>query len=376
MKKALLVTLQSVNIGNRLQNYALQNILLKYSDEVYNPYVSISNYCNLKGKLKNFIICILFNMGVTKYKYYVNEIKREKAYKLFDNKYISNMFPVYLDNLYKTNWSKFDYAIAGSDQIWHRWWKSERELSFFYLEFLPKHKRIAYAPSFGFSKFNKEDYNEHKKGLEGMKHISCRETCGQKLIYDMIGKTPCLVLDPTLLLSRKQWEKIEKKPSYEVDKYILMYFLGEADEALLDIKNFAEQKKLHVVNIYDYKNMEYYLPTPDEFIWLVHNATYICTDSFHATVFSLLFHKNFMVWKRKQSGCEDMFGRIDSLLTVVKLKDRVFNYKISSIEEKIDWNNVDNTIELERIESINYLDKSIEDSCKCIINKNNRETSY
>lgn len=356
MVKVLLVTLHSINIGNRLQNFALQNTLENLNFTVYNPIYSLKEPMSLKEKVIYFVKLVLGIVNVKKYRKIIMDKKRKIVFERFDNEFINNKFLVNFDNIYIDNWENYDYAITGSDQVWHKWFNDIYELPYFYLDFMPNDKRIAYAASFGFSYFNPNDKEIHRKGINNMRFISCREKRGQELIYSLTNKKAEIVLDPTMLLTVDEWRQIEKKPKYKVkQKYILVYFLGKFDFYRQDIKEFAIRNDLQIINIFDIEDEKHYCTSPEEFIWLVENAMIIFTDSFHACVFSILFHKSFKVFRRKEIGFEDMFDRVESLLNTFRLQDNIFDGNNIDELNVSDWNYVEDILQILREQSMDFL---------------------
>ena len=236
MKKVLLVTLQGANLGNRLQNYALQTVLEKMGIEISTPVYQETSSCLVKIKL--LVKNILAFLGNKKYNFAILQEKRSKAFEEFSEKYIHNRIKVTFDSVYSKDWSEYKYAITGSDQVWHNWSNTKKELEYFYLMFMPKEKRISYAPSFGFTEFPQADISTHKKGLEEMRCLSCREENGKNLIFNLTKKKAELLIDPVFLLKRKEWEKIEKRPDYVLtEPYMVVYFLGNETEEYVNAYN-------------------------------------------------------------------------------------------------------------------------------------------
>lgn len=333
-KKLVLVTLyDDNNIGNRLQNFAMLLVLQRKGAQVsvlnngYTFYPTSIQYFN------NVIKRILGFLGMKKYKRKYHQFIaagiKLRANKLFDEINIKNVIDVKNEHAFQMDWSEYDLAIAGSDQIWHRWKTDKLELPFYYLEFMPSEKRAAYAASFGFESFPEKDLEQHKQGLRGMKYISCRETSGCKLAADMTGKDIPRVLDPTLLLSASEWRKIEEQAS-EFSKsqknYAFIYFLGEQTEEYKKcIRNIMGTKKIDkIIDFSDYMNKDICECGPAGFLSLIDHAEYIFTDSFHCTVFSVLFDKEFTAFRRKQPGFENMFGRIEDLLASTGKLDHIY----------------------------------------------------
>ena len=106
---------------------------------------------------------------------------------------------------------------------------------------------------------------------------------------------------------------------------MLQFFLGDATpEYRSEIERIADERDLQILNINDKTDPKHYAIGPDEFVWLVHHADTVCTDSFHASVFSISFTRNLRVFRRRQKGCEDMFGRLHDLLEPLGLRGLFF----------------------------------------------------
>ena len=365
MNRILLVTIQNnSNFGNRLQNYALQTILEKNGFTVDN--LSLNNVkladmsCSASFKTKVFIKRVAATLF---HKYLRSASIMSRRYKCasFSQRYIHNYIVLSREDLYKHDFSGYISAVTGSDQVWHNWNRIPDELSFYYLDYIDKDRRIAYAPSFGFNRFPDADIELHKNGIEGMRALSCREKEGCNLIFELTGRKAECVLDPTLLLSVEEWERIEKKPSFIHDRrYLLQFMLGDTtSEYDNEIYRLSKKFDAEIVNINNKNTPKYYGISPDEFIWLIHHAEVVCTDSFHATVFSIVFNKDIRVFKRVSKGFENMFGRLDSLLSPLSLNSVVFDpSEITNTSTNLGKEAVMYLI-TEKQKSINYLLDSI-----------------
>lgn len=335
MKKILLITIQdNNNIGNRLQNYALQKVLERYGVEVTNldcGYTStLSSKVLIKNKIKKYLGCFGIKRYAEKYKIFINTQLRCKSITQFTNKYIANVQNITYENVFEKNWDAYDLAIVGSDQVWHKWRNDPKELPYYYLEFMPEVKRVAYAASFGFDDFPLVDRMEHINGLNGMNEISCREKSGCALVEKTTGKKATHVLDPTLLLKANDWRKIESDIFSVVtldEKFIFTYFLGNITEEYQKfISNIAQKRGLRIIDFFDMQNEAIARCGVGEFISLIDHADYVLTDSFHCTVFSILFEREFTVFRRKQEGFEKMYSRIEELLQSMGYMDRAYEW--------------------------------------------------
>lgn len=340
MINVLLVTLQgSSNFGNRLQNYALQTVLEKMDCRVSNPRYDVwERKPKLKKRIKNAIRICLGAIRVPKYRQAYYSARRVRRFKQFDKKYIHGIFELSFANAFSMDWSSFDAAVTGSDQVWHKWHKAEKELEYFYLAFMPEDKRYSYAPSFGFERFEEDTISIHKNGLTGIRRLSCREQSGVDLIRELTGREATLLCDPTLLIEADEWRLIAQRPSYNVpEHYILEYHVASADgEICRKAKTFAMKKGLTVINVYNPGEWEHYCTSPAEFLWLVDHADYVLTNSFHGCVFSILFNTKFVVFGRGGEEKDTMFDRIRTLLRNFGLEQRIYDGSLDVADEVTD----------------------------------------
>lgn len=358
MKIGIITLYGNFNYGNRLQNYALQEVLLNMGCEV-STLVGCPKINFIKKILKKYLER---RDGKIKIKD-VNEIKREKIFFKFTQKNIKTEFFYNSKKLLPARLNDdFDYFIVGSDQVWNpKFWNKEgSDKNNFLMSFALPEKRISYAASFGISKLPKEWKDIFKKELIQYKKISVREITGKEIIKELYEKEVLVVLDPTMLLSKKEWEKIEEKPSFKINKkYIFSFFLGKKSSELESyLKDISNDRNLEIIELMDKNNTKTYISNPGNFLYLLNQAELIITDSFHATVFSIIFHKPFIALKREQKGMADMSDRITTLLKKFKLEERgklldknlIFNCS---------FNVVDEILEEERKISLGYLKESL-----------------
>lgn len=356
MKKVGIVTITSGNnFGNRLQNYALTNIIEK------NGYICETIHNNDKKSIKALVKSFLKNTIF--YKKYYRENNRNKSFKRFNKSYIKFSNEYVTNNDSKGIENKYDYFVCGSDQIWNLNYKENGFINF--LGFCNSSKKISYSASFG-SNFIPNDYNVMiKKWLMDYKAISVRENSGLDIIKHITNnkKNAIVTLDPTLLLDANEWKNVEKKPLYDVpNNYLLMYFLGElSDYDKNIIKIYAKENDLEIIDLYD-KESKYYESGPSEFLYLERNAKIICTDSYHSCVFSFIFNIPFIVFERKEKGLVNMNARIDTLLNNFKLDGRKFDGKHISKENIIhDYKEGFDILNVEKNKSLNYLLSSLKE---------------
>lgn len=220
-------------------------------------------------------------------------------------------------------------CVCGSDQIWNA--TNIYIDPIYYLKFAPREKRLAYAPSFG--KNEVPEYNKKiiKKYISEFDYLSVREEQGAKIIKDLTERDVPVMIDPTLLLDKNDWLKtISMLESYKKEDYILLYFLDKPSSvAMKYIENIKELYNCSIITIPN-KHREFDILSncktvsagPEEFISLIANAKFVCTDSFHGTAFSANFNIPFLTFKRIYGAASDQSSRIISLLERLELQER------------------------------------------------------
>lgn len=291
--------------------------------------------------------------------------KREKQFEVFleENLSFSDKCEGLVD-LELLN-DKYDAFVCGSDQIWAPSIYNPR----YYLDYVYDRNRIiAYAPSVGLSKINDENIkNRMKENLSRFKYISTREKSGSKLISDLIGYSVKTVLDPTLLISGKEWENYEKEVCNFSKPYLLVYMLGTREEYWGKINQIARELKLEIkiIPVFSKDLLRKGCITetigPSEFLHLIHNASYICTDSYHGVLFSLNYNKNFTVFERfKAKDKLNQNSRIYNILNILDVEDRLYQNNKKGYLRDINYCEVNKKLDEERKKSLEYLKKSLE----------------
>ena len=229
----------------------------------------------------------------------------------------------------------FDMFLCGSDQIWGG------TDDIFYLQFGDSTvKRLAYAPSFGGLQPNKQLLLKIKEYLTDFTFVSSRERKGVELLQSLGYNEASLVPDPTILLSVSAYRDLESSCLAEDGKYLLLYLLGnEIPLEVNSIFDFAAKYGLKVKYVASQGRMDHYpklYPTIEEWLELVDKASYVITNSFHGTVFSLTFNTPFLVIP--VSGVVSrMNNRISDLLVGCNLKERIYQKSLNEIFLPIDF---------------------------------------
>ncbi|MBS7216931.1 MAG: polysaccharide pyruvyl transferase family protein [[Clostridium] spiroforme] len=350
-KKIGIVTLyDNDNYGNRLQNYATYHYLTKMG---YNVETIIIDY-DIKSRLKrivreSFVSNLLYGFTSSKLNH-----KRIYRFSKFTNKYIPSKYYLNKKNLDK----KYDYFCIGSDQVWNPSFNLDLELMC--LNFTNKTKKICMSPSFGVSKLENDKISLYEKYLSKFNNFSVREDSGKDIIKNIIPTAKVEVLiDPTMLLNSNEWDKLAKKPAQlNFERYILNYFIGNlSDSRKKEIKKIAKENNCKIINILD-KNDPFYTCDPSEFLYLEKHAFLICTDSFHSSVFSILFNRPFVVFDREDKLVK-MNSRIDTLLNKFNLKNRRFEGSITNDNLNHDYQEAYRLLEKERSKYLKFLNISM-----------------
>ena len=380
------------NYGSMLQAFATQEVIKKIGyepityklDDLMNYSVHskilyyirrLTNISILREKIRRIISA---RIGRLDKEYQNGIITRKAAFDKFCQEKIElselNKTRSDLTDLSKT----MDAVVVGSDQLWH---PRNLELDLYSLSFVPKGvKKISYATSIGTNKIPTYTKEEYRKFLMDFHSISVRENTAKNILDELqIQKKIEVVLDPTLLFSGNDWKDKFNIREDSKNEYIFCYFLGvnpRHREIANDISRKTGLKIVTLKNLDEYvlKDKEFgqlypYDVGPVGFLNLINNAKYVLTDSFHGSVFSILFHKQFIVFDRfRKNNKESTNSRIFSLMNIVGLEkyyitddklnfEKVFNV----IDKSIKYENVEKKIENERKKSINYLVNSFSD---------------
>lgn len=366
LRVAIITINDNNNYGNRLQNYALQQYLFnkikieKVDTIWYDPqyrYMSQTNIFSWETWIK-YIINWKNQRVYLKEEYLKNNIRMYNISKFTEK--INTRFDFKIKNNLE---AKYDYFIVGSDQVWNLnfWSKKCDHANIRFLKFAPKEKRVAYAASIAIPSIPKDKEQFFRDSLNEMKAISMREKSGAELVKNLTGKDVPVVVDPTILLSKEEWQKIELVPEwYNGEKYILTYFLGNPSPI---IENLAKKNNWKIYNLMDKSNLDLYASRVEEFVYLIEHAELVATDSFHACVFSILMNTPFLVVNRKEKGMADMTSRIDTLLELFGYQDRyIVDGKCDLSDEEIlhmDFSNVKAIQEREIARSTAYIKKAL-----------------
>lgn len=373
MKIGIVTWFHYENYGTVLQAYALQKFLKSngYNCIMVN-YIPISNktfFEKIKsGNLKHRATSKIESYKIKLLGANIKEMlmKKSKAFDKFVTNNIDFTSKVQTSSeLYKLN-ETIDCFICGSDQIWN----PENFNGVYYLNFVKdENKKISYAPSFGVSHIPMPKQEEIRQLVNRFDWLSVREERGASILKEITQKDVKVVVDPTLLLSKTDWEQILINPNIN-DDYILCYFLGDRKEyweTVHKLQMITSYKiKIIPITFGSYLQKHEIRPStsPEEFIGLIKNAKLVLTDSFHGVIFSLKFQKDFYVFKRfNDRDKRSQNSRIYNILRILNLKERLIDsddvknfthdYSIKNYQE------INEMLEEKTEDSIDFLTNSL-----------------
>lgn len=354
------------NYGTVLQNYALQTFLRSFGFETflirtdipldcsrldyYKSLLQKNGFFSLISYFKSRLFCKIARRISSENK---NDDKRN--FPDFVNKNLNPTKIFRSLSELESDCPMADIYIAGSDQVWNTYGENyntvSEQIKTYLLSFAPDSaKKISCAASFGKSSLAVEFENLFKQELSEFDFISCREKSGVEICKGLGFENTVLQQDPTMILSSDEYKKIASKSLVPKKPYILLYLLGnDTDFSTRRLKQFAKLKNLEVVYVpaNEAQKINFYkktFPTVEEWLGLYENASAVVTNSFHGTVFSLIFNKPFL--SVHQTGkFEDQNVRIDSLLEDFGLKNRIFSGNFEKLFSSVDFEKVKKRLE-------------------------------
>lgn len=340
------------NYGGILQNYALQQVLIDLGHEPitldYKPKYTFTRY--LLSILKTGVL--FFIPGKRRPLPRYRKAEERQIIRDFVEKNITTT-----DRLRKISWNiikknKIQVVITGSDQVWRP--RYNKNLKYSYLSFANSDevKKIAYAASFGVDYW---EYSERQtKACSALaklfKAISVREHSGIALCRDYLKVDAVEVLDPTLLISKEKYTALCSRIPVSNKPFLFVYMLDITENKKNFYERLAKERGLQVQYIDTEKNGNI---SVEEWLSKFRDAEYVVTDSFHGTVFSILFHKNFISVINENRGAD----RFVSLLSKFNLQNRLVEEKNIELyrDISVEWEEVEKKHNLEKMRSIEFL---------------------
>lgn len=328
------------NFGTFLQAYALQQYILSlgYDDVILDDSVFAETHINWKLRVKKWIWSLCKS-----YRSFVKQQNEAQGfYEHFKKEHLiieSNVADI--ERLNET----YECFVCGSDQIWNPFSLINPKKGFFFADFVYR-KKISYAPSIGVSVMPLEYVDKFRSLIKDFTFLSARERPGQKIMQELSGKKVVNVVDPTLLLSKNQWEKLlANRKEKKAEVYVLGYFLTPNPIYIQTAKDYAHKKGLKFKMFYTDKSYvsvadELITAGPIEFIEAIRNAHFLFTDSFHGSIFASIFNTQFVTFKRFKDTIESQNSRVENLLEMMGIQEHLLSEEnaIDAISlEKIDF---------------------------------------
>ena len=334
--------------------------LLYYAGRLFDPVEAKYLFANLSSRSRK--------QASVSTDQFANDMKvRHQMYQDF-NKQWNKMLPTVKGwKGLRKQASEMDAVVVGSDQLWR---PSNIVGCYYTLEFVPDEvKKIAFSTSFGVPELPARLHKHAKKFLSRIEHISVREDSGAEIVKKESGREATVVCDPTMMLTAEEWMHIQDEKPFAEGKYILMYLMGDNPEQREFVKKLSKQTGCRILGLLhgatyisydeDVVDEKPYNVGPAEFINLIRNAEYVCTDSFHCCVFSILNSTKFFAFRRWPDGSK--FSANDRLYTLLKftgLDSRMMDGSEDvekCIADQIDFGDVLAKVAQRRKESMDYL---------------------
>lgn len=342
------------NYGGILQNYALQTVLRKKGHKVW-------TFDLLKYTWKDWTISaiktIIKKMIGRKADFPLTPHQKKKIEKPLRT-FVYNKINL-TTRVKKVSWQlvkkyNLDTLVVGSDQVWRPIYNHSIEDMFFRFADDKNIKKIAYSASFGTDKweFSPKQTNECATLAKKFDAISVRESFGVELCKNYLGVEATHTLDPTLLLTDKDYNTLCKHiPKSE--PFVFAYILDMDERKVAEIKSFAQAKGLP----YFIKSADNDVKDTDSIeLWLSYfrDAAFVVTDSFHGTAFSINYNKDFFVFENRNRGN----SRFESLLSLFDLNHRMVE-KINANIKSINWIEVNECLNNERVRCYEFIEKAL-----------------
>ena len=382
-KIGLVLSYKETNYGAQLQAYATQVVVdsMGFSTEIIDYYTKrgdrniVLSYGLLRFLLHraNYLIKAKKHAESNDPVFLENKRARQKVYKVFIDRRFHDIVKVRGYTQLAQNGKKYDAVLIGSDQKWLPGFSFSNVPS---LRFVPDNvRKISYATSLGVSEYPKYCWPSARKVWRRVDYLSVREQQGADIIKQVCGNDlPVkVVVDPTYLLTKQQWEELIPVEQKSINKYVFCYFLGNDDKSKMIARTFADEKKLKLVSVL---SKESFSPidqtfadelvmgnTPEDFINWIRGAEYVFTDSFHGTAFSVINERQFFIFYRKRKESTSRNSRIDNILAKWNLSNRLVGSDADAASlvtaENIDYERVTKVVERERADSLAFLTKSL-----------------
>lgn len=331
------------NYGGMLQAYAtvalLEKLGIDYELIQYQKKLTVSEKIKSVPRLLNGVLlndkyeAMVKKIGAKMHPSFEEKnTERIGAFREFDHAHFTKLSPVFVGyEALCQGARRYSAVLTGSDQLWS---PAGLPTNYYNLMFVPDDiRKISLASSFGVSQIPWYQRERTKEYLNRIPFISMRENRGAEIVEELTGRSVPVLIDPVFSFDKDGWNNLIPEKPVEWDDYIFCYFLGENREHRAAARKLAEETGRKIVTL---RHLDRYVSAdeafgdaapydvgPDRFLNILRNASAVCTDSFHGTVFSIIYEKQFIVFNRYSADARySKNSRIDSLCANLGLNDR------------------------------------------------------
>jgi len=367
------------NYGGMLQAYAtvalLEELGIGYELIQYQKKLTVSEKIKSVPRLLNGVLlndkyeALIKKIGAKMHPSFAAKNKeRMQAFQAFDHAHFTKLSPVFVGYAALCQGARrYSAVLTGSDQLWS---PAGLPTNYYNLMFVPDDIcKVSLASSFGVSKLPWYQRERTKEYLNRISFISMRENRGAEIVEELTGRSVPVLIDPVFSFGKEEWNKLIPEKPVEWDDYIFCYFLGDNKEHRAAARKLAEETGRKIVTL---RHLDRYVSAdetfgdaapydvaPDRFLDILRNASAVCTDSFHGTVFSIIYEKQFIVFNRYSADARfSKNSRIDSLCANLDLSDRRYagtDDIRQKMESGIDYGRIREKLDIERKEIRRYL---------------------
>ena len=370
------------NYGGMLQAYATTALLeqrgIDYELVRYQKTRSVKTIlCSLPRLLNRILLndkyeALLKKVGMKLHpELAAKDAVRNECFDAFCDAHFTKLSPVFVGYPQLCEGARrYSAVITGSDQLWS---PAGLPTNYYNLMFVPEDvRKISYASSFGVKEIPWYQKKRTAQYLNRMDHISMREYRGSQIVKELTGKEVPTVLDPVFLLDAGQWEELIPVHREMEEPYIFAYFLGEDPGCRTAVKEAARELGCKIVSI---PHMDRFVPAdegfadlqlfdvdPARFLNLLRGASYVCTDSYHGTCFSILHKKQFVTFNRYQEKAKhSKNSRIDTLCEMLGLQNRRYvsgSALSAQLDALIDYSSTEEKLRVEKDAAERYIENA------------------
>lgn len=338
---------KACNYGAVLQTYALQRKL----QEVFNndDVKVIDYYCPaIEDRTSPFYLVKDGNpiKNILRFIYlFFPKYKKYRVFSDFRQTYLCETGKKYENDNFSSLDNEFNVIFVGSDQVWNL--KSTgNDKNYFLNQIGDNTLKCSYAASFGFTEIVHDYYDDILPLVKRFDYISLRENIGIEELFNKNGLSAVINVDPTMLLNSSDWDCLVKNEKRIDNDYILLYCVLKTKKLISFTKQLSRQTGLPVYSISNHSDYSDFIQlksaSVEEFVSLIKNAKYVITTSFHGTVFSILYHKQFVT---ELDTVSHRNTRVENLINILSLENRSVDSDDFDIDNCIDWKIVDSKVE-------------------------------